>query len=160
MYDRCNYIDSVLWEDWVLSLYVQILVCQEPWWWQFALVNAGHRWWRHQMETFSALLAICAGNSPVPGEFRAQRPGTRSFDVFFDLRSNKQLSKQWRGWWVETPSSPLWRHCNASPRISSCRVRYLEWQGGCSCCHQHSTRTIKCNIQNDDNDNSHNDNEM
>ena len=23
-------------------------------------------WWRHQMETFSALLALCAGNSPVP----------------------------------------------------------------------------------------------
>ena len=38
------------------------------------------------METFSALLAICAGNSPVPGEFPAQRPVTRSFDVFFDLR--------------------------------------------------------------------------
>ena len=37
--------------------------------------------WRHQMETFSALLAICAGNSPVPGEFLAQRPVTRSFDV-------------------------------------------------------------------------------
>ena len=32
-------------------------------------------WWRHQMETFSALLAICAGNSPVPGEFPAQRAG-------------------------------------------------------------------------------------
>ena len=43
-------------------------------------------WWRHQMETFSALLAICAGNSLVPGEFSAQRPVTRSFDVFFDLR--------------------------------------------------------------------------
>ena len=43
-------------------------------------------WWRHQMETFSALLAICAGNSPVSGEFPAQRPATRSFDVFFDLR--------------------------------------------------------------------------
>ena len=42
-------------------------------------------WWRHQMETFSALLAICVGNSPVPGEFPAQRPVTRSFDVFFDL---------------------------------------------------------------------------
>ena len=40
-------------------------------------------WWRHQMETFSALLAICAGNSPVPGEFPAQRPVTRSFDFFF-----------------------------------------------------------------------------
>ena len=38
------------------------------------------------METFSALLAICAGNSPVPGEFLAKRPVTRSFDVFFDLR--------------------------------------------------------------------------
>ena len=38
------------------------------------------------METFSALLAICAGNSPVPGEFLTQRPVTRSFDVFFDLR--------------------------------------------------------------------------
>ena len=46
------------------------------------------------METFSALLAICAGNSPVPGEFPAQRPVTRSFDVFFDLRLNKRLSKQ------------------------------------------------------------------
>ena len=29
-------------------------------------------WWRHQMETFSALPAICAGNSPVTGEFPAQ----------------------------------------------------------------------------------------
>ena len=40
------------------------------------------------METFSALLAICVGNSPVPGEFPTQRPVTRSFDVFFDLRLN------------------------------------------------------------------------
>ena len=38
------------------------------------------------METFSALLAFCAGNSPVNGEFPWQRPVTRSFDVFFDLR--------------------------------------------------------------------------
>ena len=69
-------------------------------------------WWRHQMETFSALQAICAGNSPVTGEFPAQRPVTRSFDVFWDLRLNKRLSKQWCGWWFETPSLPLWRHCN------------------------------------------------
>ena len=69
-------------------------------------------WWRHQMETFSALLALCAGNSPFPGELPAQRPVTRSFDVFFDLRSNKRLSKQWRGWWFETQSSSFWRHCN------------------------------------------------
>ena len=65
------------------------------------------------METFCALLAICAGNSPVPGEFPAQRPVTRSFDVFFDLRLNKRLSKQPWGWWFETLSRPLWRHCNA-----------------------------------------------
>ena len=64
-------------------------------------------WWRHQMETFSALLAICAGNSPVSGEFPAQRPVTRSFDVFFDLRLNERLSKHSRGWWLETPSCPL-----------------------------------------------------
>ena len=56
------------------------------------------------METFSALLAICAGNSPVPGEFPAQRPVTRSFEVFFDLRLNKRLSKQSWGWWFETLS--------------------------------------------------------
>ena len=69
-------------------------------------------WWRHQMETFSALLAICAGNSPVPGEFSAQRPVTRSFDVFFDLRLSNCLSKQSWGWWFETLSCPWWRHCN------------------------------------------------
>ena len=77
-------------------------------------------WWRHQMETFSALLAICAGNSPVPGEFPTQRPVTRSFDVYFDLRPNKRLSKQSWGWWFETLSCSLWRHRNAissSPAI-------------------------------------------
>ena len=51
-------------------------------------------WWRHQMKTFFALLALCAGNSPVTGEFSAQTPVvTRSFDVFFDLCLNKRLSK-------------------------------------------------------------------
>ena len=69
-------------------------------------------WWRHQMETFSALLALCAGNSPVAGEFPSQRPVTRSFDVFFDLRLNKRLSKQSRRWWFETPSRSLWLNCN------------------------------------------------
>ena len=52
------------------------------------------------------------GDSPVPGEFSAQRPATRSFDVFFDLRLNKRLNKQWWGWWFETPSPLLWRHRN------------------------------------------------
>ena len=70
-------------------------------------------WWRHQMEIFSALLALCAGNSPVAGEIPAQRPVTQNFDVFFGLRLNKPLSKQSWGWWFETPSRPLWCHCHA-----------------------------------------------
>ena len=69
-------------------------------------------WRRHLMETFSALLAFCAGNSPVTGEFPSQRPVTRSFDVFFDRSLNKRLSKQSWGWCFITPSRPLWRHCN------------------------------------------------
>ena len=64
------------------------------------------------METFFALLALCAGNSLVTGEFPAQRPVTRSFDVFFGLRLSKRLSKQSWGWWFETLSRPSWRHCN------------------------------------------------
>ena len=59
-----------------------------------------------------ALLAICEGNSPVTGEFPAQRPVTRSFDVLYDLRLNKRLSEPSWGCWFETPSRPLWRHSN------------------------------------------------
>ena len=55
---------------------------------------------------------LCGGNSSVPGEFPAQRPVTRSFDVFFDLRLNKRLSKQPWSWWFETPSWSLWCHRN------------------------------------------------
>ena len=38
--------------------------------------------------------------------------GTRSFDVFFDLRLNIRWSKHSRFWWFETPWRSLWRHCN------------------------------------------------
>ena len=68
--------------------------------------------WRRQMETFSMLLAICAGNSPVTSQFLSQRPVTWSFDVFFDLHQNKWFSKQRWGWSFEMPSCPFWRHCN------------------------------------------------
>ena len=87
-------------------------------------IKLASSWWHHQMETFSALLAICAGNSPVPGEFPAQRPVTRSFDVFFDLRLNKRLSKQSWGWWFETLSWSLWCHCNVND-ICSELYQYL-----------------------------------
>ena len=45
---------------------------------------------------------------------------TRSFDVSFDLRLNKRLSKQSWDWWSETPSCQLWRHCNGI-----CRWQYI-----------------------------------
>ena len=53
------------------------------------------------------------------GEFPAQRPVTRSFDVFFDLRLNRWLSKQPWGWWFEMPSWSLWRHRNEETKHPS-----------------------------------------
>ena len=60
-------------------------------WQPYSSIGNTKSWWRHQMETFSALLAICAGNSPVNGGFPTQRPVTRSFDVFCHLRLNKTV---------------------------------------------------------------------
>ena len=51
-------------------------------------------------------------------EFPAQRPVTWSFDVFFDLRLNKRMGEPW-GWWHETQSRPLWRHCNVDCLLNS-----------------------------------------
>ena len=66
------------------------------------------------METFSALLVLCVGNSSVTGDF--QRPVTRSFGVLFDLHLNKRLSKQWWGWWFEVPWRSIWRQCNVDTK--------------------------------------------
>ena len=96
------------WSGWPFSCWYYMLYQSVP-----NLHHLTDAWWRHQMETFSASLALCAGNSPVTGEFPAQRPVTWSF-VFFDLCLNKRLSKQSWGWWCETPSGSLWRQCNAS----------------------------------------------
>ena len=71
------------------------------------------------------------GEFTGPGEFPTQRPVTRSFDVFFDLRLNKRLSKQPWGWWFETLSRPLWRHRNVCVQnrrsFHSCFTRYVTW---------------------------------
>ena len=81
--------------DACVSISLQVLAT-----WTLSLVTPC---WRHHMEWFSALLAICAGNSPVTGEFPAQRPVTRSFDVFFDLR--------WINGWVNNgEAGDLRRH--------------------------------------------------
>ena len=80
------------------------------------------RWWRFEphnddvikWKPFPRYWPFVRGihRSPVTGEFPAQRAVMRSFDVFFDLRLSKRLSKQLRGWWLEMPSRTLWRHCN------------------------------------------------
>ena len=73
-------------------------------------------WWRHQMETFSALLALCEGKPPVTGGFPSQRPATGSFNIFFHLRLTKRLSKQHGTWNMEKRGALLffvvtwWRH--------------------------------------------------
>ena len=78
---------------------------------------------------FSALLAFFAGHTPVTGEFTSQRPVTRNFDIFFDLRPNKRLRKEPWGQRFGAPSRSLWRYCNknwsteTNPKWSS----YMVW---------------------------------
>ena len=70
------------------------------------------------------------GEFTVPGEFPAQKPVTRSFDVFFDLRMNERLSEQSWGWWFETLSRPLWHHCNALAYKSTIAAKSHMWHFG------------------------------
>ena len=66
-----------------------------------------------------AQLTLWEGNPPVTGGFPPQRPVTQSFDVSFDLRLNKRLSKQSRCRRYGMPSRSLWRHCNYAPSTGS-----------------------------------------
>ena len=99
-------------------------------WWQDRVVNYMLMNWKRSMSLWgylpgAPLTMMTSSNGNIfrvtgplcgeftgPGEFPTQRPVTRSFDVFFDLRLNKRLSKQPWGWWFETPSWSLWRQCN------------------------------------------------
>ena len=71
------------------------------------------------------------GEFTGPGEFPTQRPVTRSFDVFLDLRLNKRLSKQPWGWWFETPSWSLWRQRNEQDLIHATPYSQLNQCCGC-----------------------------
>ena len=67
------------------------------------------------------LFSTCVMTSSNLHFFRVTGPlcgnSPRSFDVFFDLRLNEQLSEQSWGWWFETLSCPLWRHCNVTMEL-------------------------------------------
>ena len=101
--------------------YILLFHSINMYWQSLWSVNSTNSWWRHQMEAFSALLPLC-GEFTGPGEFPAQRPVTRSFDVFFDLRLNKRLGKQPWGWWFEAPSWSLWRQCNVQISPYDCFI--------------------------------------
>ena len=103
--------------------------------------NGRHNsWWRHQMETFSPLLALCVGNAPVPGEFPAQRPVTRSFDGFL-------WSVPWINGWVNNREAGdlRRRHAHYDIIVMSwlCvikRTKYLHCYG------RYATSTVKINF--------------
>ena len=80
------------------------------WFMIYVLLYLIPTWWHHQMEAFSTLLALCAGNSTVIRELSPERSVMWSFDVFFDLQLNKWLIKQLRHQWFETPSWSSWHH--------------------------------------------------
>ena len=79
----------------LLQTGILLSMCENP--------QSSSAWWRHEMETFFALLVLCAGNSPVTVEFPSQKPVTRSLDVFFDLRMNN-------GWINNRGDGDLRRH--------------------------------------------------
>ena len=70
-------------------------------------------WWHHQMETFSASLVLCAGNSPVTGEFPCKGHWRGALMISLICTLNKRLIKHSWGWWFEASLCPLWRHCKA-----------------------------------------------
>ena len=107
----------------ILSLKIQLTVTKHYRLWFGALHAASRLLRQRSFSSLTHMMTSSNGNifrvtGPLcgeftsPGKFPTQRPVTRSFDVFFDLRLNKRLSKQPWGWWFETPSRSLWRHRN------------------------------------------------
>ena len=103
----CMYQKALIWDSCALVWYV---FCWETF-------MAGGRWYHTMVTSSNGNIFRVTGH--LSGEFTGHRliPRTKASDAefgdFFDLRMNKRLSKQWWGWWFETPSCPLWRHCNA-----------------------------------------------
>ena len=113
---HCVYINILSGWAWLVDLFIHLLII----YWLMVTSSTGH-----QMKPFSALQALCAGNSPVT----AQRPVTQSFDIFFDLRLNKWLINQSWGCWFETSSCSLWRHSNVTDWFTHLRQSYFTGVG-------------------------------
>ena len=65
-------------------------------------------WYRHRMETVSALPVLSEGNPPVIGRFPSPRAINAGLDVIFDISRNKRWNEQSSRRWVETLNA----HCD------------------------------------------------
>ena len=98
-------------------VYWCICVTQPQWIKKSSILNYSHTWYAELIMITSSngnifrITGPLWGEPPVKGRFSSQRAVNQSF-VFFDLCLYKQLSKEWRSWWFETPSCASWRHCN------------------------------------------------
>ena len=114
---KCHYRSCPHWGNGLLHETIKLLFLEQVFVY-FSLVEPNGiihtsmlSWWHHQMEPIFCVTGPLCWNSPVNSLTKASY---RSFDVFFDLRLNKRLSKQLWGWSFETPSHPLWHYCNVS----------------------------------------------
>ena len=119
------------------------------------MLNSGKNWWFSVLcdleiwqMTLKNMMTSSNGNifcitGPLygeftgPSEFPTQRPVTLSFDVYFDPHLNKRLSKQWWGWWFETPSWSLWRQCNDNRAPLPCYFKL------CTSFHTHRSNKLQ-----------------
>ena len=107
---------------WRRSTSVLCLLTQVIWELTMSLISWDHFMWPEMTDTKETVF-MCSSikmtssngysfrvTGHLCGEFPAQRPVTRRFDIFFDMCLNKRLRKQSWGWWFETLSRQLWRH--------------------------------------------------
>ena len=109
----CIKMPSAKWQPWCFGHLVLLLYCD-------TVIHDDVIKWKHFPRNWPFVRGIHRG----PGDFPTQRPVTRSFYVFLDLRLNKRLSKQSWGWWFETLSRSLWRHRNER-RQKLRRMKYI-----------------------------------
>ena len=81
-------------------------------------IKLKNTWWRHQMETFSALLELCMVNPSDTGGFsHPNKANDAEVSCFYDVQLNKRMSKQLGCWWFETPWRSSWGHCSEFDNI-------------------------------------------